>query len=131
MKKILQTTYNKAWSEKHNIIIDKTGKNFNETYNKHIDFLKKQGYQIMLCITVLDYSTANTRIKKRNRGKDNKRALLVAKNIYTKLSKIYEKYIDLDCDVVDKVFVYDNKRKLRLAYKSICDNNKKNLHVIL
>lgn len=125
MNKVLTSTYSKAWKKKYNIIIDKTGKNFNATYNKYIDFLKKQGYQIILCLTVLNYSNASTRIKKRNRGTDNKRALLVAKKTYTKLNKIYEKYIDLDCDVVDKVFVYDNKRKLRLAYKSICDNNKK------
>ena len=113
MNRVLSSIYNKAWREKYNVIIDKTGKNITATYYNYIDFFKKQGYQIILCLTILDYSTASKRIKKRNRGGDTQRALLVAKKTYAKLNKIYEKYIDLDCDVVDKIFVYDNKRKLK------------------
>lgn len=122
MKTALQTTFDKAWHEKYNIIVDKTGKDFNKTNQQYITVLKKHGYKVFLCLTILDYPNAITRISKRNRGYDNKRELQVAKKTYNKLKKIYGKYVDLACNEVDGVFVYDNQKKLKLVYKSMCDS---------
>ena len=122
MKKTLQKTFDKAWSEKYNIIIDKKGKNFNKTYDDYIIFLKKQGYRVFLCLTILDYPTATTRILQRNRGYDNSRQLQVAKKTYRELKKNYSKYVDLECNEVDGIFVYDNQQKLTLVYKSSCNS---------
>lgn len=125
MHNVLNKLFYKSWRGKYNIIIDKTGKDFKETYKKFINFLKERGYNIYLCINVLDYSTAVSRINKRNRSCDTKRQCATAKKTYKKLKNIYGKYVNLHCKDADGVFVYDNKKKLKLIYKSFCDSNGK------
>lgn len=125
MNNVLNKLFNKSWRGKYNIVVDKTGKDFKDTHKRFINFLKERGYNIYLCINVLDYSTASARICNRNRSCDIKRQCAVAKKTFKKLKNTYGKYVNLRCNDVDGVFVYDNKKKLKLVYKSFCDSNGK------
>jgi predicted ABC-type ATPase len=111
---------------KKNIIFDRTGRDINN-YNIIIDMLKKEGYTIYICIVLNTLNQIKINIderkKKTGRGVNfeylNKALGVIHENI--------PKYIDLPCEKVNGVYVYNNSNNTtKLIYSSSCNKQIKN-----
>lgn len=114
-----------AIKHKHNVVIDGTGRDFEHTYKEQIHFLKNKGYKVFVCVNILNITKALPRIRGRTKKIGRIVPISWARNTYNQLKEAYHKYIDLDCEKVDGIFVYDNKDKLKLIFKSTCNKQNK------
>jgi len=111
----------------YNFILDRTGYDYEWYYNL-IKEIKDKGYKIYLSIVLNNINTSIKRVKlrsettQRNDIQEN-----IIKKIYSRLETNIPKYINLKCEDVDEIFVYDNKNNLKLLYKSKCIDNFKHV----
>lgn len=118
--------YETAIKNKYNIIFDRTGTNFVSYYNDVIKKIKDEGYNIILCIVYNNFTNVKSRIKKREAETGRAVNETYAKKSYRDLTFNIPKYVNLNCDSVDEMFVFDNtSTSIELLYRSFCKKNEK------
>jgi predicted ABC-type ATPase len=118
--------YERALNTNCNVIIDRTGTNF-EVYNSTvISKIKNKGYKVVLCIVYNNYASASIRIKKREAETGRAVNEAYARGSYRDLTFNIPKYIALHCQDVDDIFCFDNtSSSIELLYRSTCKNGRK------
>jgi len=124
--------YEKALKGNYNLIFDRTGTNYEIYYNTVIKKIKEAGYNIVLCIVYNNYYNVHPRLKKREAETGRAVNDKYARNSYRDLTFNIPKYINLNCDDSDDIFVFDNTlSSIELIYRSQCENGKKKLLLII
>lgn len=129
--KINDILFEKAESGKYDIIFDGTGKDFEWYYNKLIKKLRKKLYTIYISIVTIDINIAIDRIKKRYDETGRNVPLSFIKDVYKKLEKAIPKYINIECNDVDGIFLYDNTKETQLLFSSHCKGDKKIVNCLI
>jgi predicted ABC-type ATPase len=134
MREINGKVFSRAWKGDYNIIYDGTGSNF-ENYSKNpVRYLQKKDYYVVLCITLLDKSKANDRVKTRLGESGRHISQEFLDDTYSNLEKGIPKYLDIKCvdqtlnkriPQLDAILVYNNNvdksSKPQLLYEMQCD----------
>jgi predicted ABC-type ATPase len=130
-KPINQILFERSYRQHFNLIVEGTGKDFDKKYDHVIKVLKAHGYTIYLCIVHNDINIALERVQAR--------ALRTGRNVPTKdVKHIYERlephiidYLNIPCEHVDGIFLYDNTDTLRLELRTQCTpSGEKYIHYI-
>ena len=125
--KINNQSFEKAIQENKNIVFDGTGRNF-EWYSKNvIKLLKDKGYNVNLVIVSNNFSSVVGRMKKRQEEEGRHVDLDYASGVYDALKTAIPKYIDLKCDYIDKIYLFDNSDTLKLILHTSCVNGEKKI----
>jgi len=116
----------KAIENKYDIVYDGTGKNYDK-YLQVMTELKEKGYTLYLCIVMArDKDIISKRI--RTREIETRRAVPpeIIEEAYGKLKTNVDKYLNLGCDTIKNIFLYDNTYNTVFQIRSVCDdkNNK-------
>jgi len=119
-------SFEKAIHDNKNIVFDGTGKNF-EWYSENvIKRLKDNKYNVNLVIVTNNFNSVIKRIEEREKKEGRTVNLQYASEVYETLKTAIPKYIDLKCDFIDKIWLYDNSDVLKLIlYISCIDGQKK------
>lgn len=120
VKIINHQSFKKAYLEKYNLIFDGTGKNFSKHYKSVIQLLKVHGYTIYLCIVHNDIDVAFERIKLRALETGRRIPIKRVKSFYETLDPHIIDYLNIPCEDVDGIFLYDNTDTLRLELRTQC-----------
>jgi predicted ABC-type ATPase len=131
VKRINHQSFKNAYLEKYNLIFDGTGKNFNKNYKDVIQLLKEHGYTIYLCIVHNDIDIALERIRLRTLETGRWIPIKTIKSFYEMIDPYIIDYLNIPCDHVDGIFLYDNTDILRLELITQCTpSGEKNIHHI-
>ena len=123
---INKALYEKTLEGNYNLIFDRTGTNFENYYNSVIKKIKAEGYNIVLCIVYNNYYNVKSRLKKREAETGRAVNETYARNSYRDLTFNIPKYVDLNCDDADDIFVFDNtSTSIELIYRSQCNRGQK------
>lgn len=113
--------YKKAIEQHKNIIFDGTGKDY-DWYSKNVlKKLKKAGYTVYLIIVMNDVNVVLERIQKRASADGRDVPEDYTRSVYDSLSIAIPKYLSLDCEYADYIYLYDNsKDSIHIIYKTGC-----------
>ena len=118
--------YEKTLEGNYNLIFDRTGTNFVSYYNSVIKKIKAEGYNIVLCVVYNNYYNVKSRLKKREAETGRAVNETYARNSYRDLTFNIPKYVNLNCDDADDIFVFDNtSTNIELIYRSQCNGGVK------
>ena len=127
--------FSKAWKEGYNMIYDGTGKNFDNYSKNPVGYLKRKGYYVVLCITLLDVVKALGRIKDRAKisGRDIDEDF--TRDVYSHLEIGISKYLGIKCTDLDAILIYNNNAekpsKPQLLYEMHCPRRTTGVNVRL
>ena len=130
VKIINHQSFKKAYLEKYNLIFDGTGKNFSKYYKSVIQLLKSHGYTIYLCIVHNDIDIALERIRLRTLETGRWIPIRTIKSFYETLDPYIIDYLNIPCEYIDGIFLYDNTDTLRLELRTQCISGEKNIAYI-
>jgi predicted ABC-type ATPase len=120
IKPINDILFKKAYQQHFNVIVDGTGKNFDKKYERVIKVLKAHGYTIYLCIIHNDIDVALERIRLRALRTGRNVPTENVKSIYETLGPHIIDYLNIPCEHVDGIFLYDNSDTRRLELITQC-----------
>ena len=127
---INKALYEKTLKGNYNLIFDRTGTNYDIYYNTVIKKIKEEGYNIVLCIVYNNYYNVHARLKKREAETGRAVNEQYARNSYRDLTFNIPKYVNLNCDDTDDIFVFDNTlSSIELIYRSRCEKGKKTVTI--
>jgi len=127
---INKALYEKTLEGNYNLIFDRTGTNYDNYYNTVIKKIKEEEYNIVLCIVYNNYYSVQARLKKREAETGRAVNETYARNSYRDLTFNIPKYVNLNCDDTDDIFVFDNtSSSIELIYRSHCKDGKKNVTI--
>ena len=127
---INKALYVKTLNGNYNLIFDRTGTNYDIYYNTVIKKIKEEGYNIVLCIVYNNYYNVHARLKKREAETGRAVNEDYARKSYRDLTFNIPKYVNLNCDDSDDIFVFDNtSSSIELIYRSQCENGKKTVTI--
>jgi len=126
--------FSRAWKGSYNIIYDGTGSNFNNYSKNPVRYLHKKGYDVVLCITLLDEGEAVKRVNTRFGETGRYISKEFMDDTYSNLDEGIPKYLDIKCSdsglsklipQLDAILVYNNNvykpSKPQLLYEMQCD----------
>lgn len=120
IESINDTFFERAYRQHFNLIVEGTGKDFNWKYEHVIKVLKAHGYTIYLCIVHNDIDIVLERIRLRALQTGRNVPTENVKHIYKKLDPHIIDYLNIPCEHVDGIFLYDNTNTLRLELITQC-----------
>jgi len=127
---INKALYEKTLEGNYNLIFDRTGTNYDSYYNTVIKKIKEEGYNIVLCIVYNNYYSVKARLKKREAETGRAVNETYARNSYRDLTFNIPKYVNLNCDDTDDIFVFDNtSSSIELIYRSQCKKGEKTVTI--
>ena len=116
--------FSRAWKGGYNIIYDGTGKNFANYSKNPVRYLKRKGYNVILCITLLDVEEAKKRISRRAEKTGRDIGEEFTEDVYGKLEKGIPEYLGIKCTDLDAILVYDNNGSTtRLLHEMFCNSH--------
>jgi predicted ABC-type ATPase len=118
--KINDTFFEMAYLQHCNIIVEGTGKDFHWKYENVIKVLKSHGYTIYLCIVHNDIDVALERIRLRALKTSRNIPEDATRNVHNIMGPIIMHYLNIPCEHVDGIFLYDNTDTLRLELRTQC-----------
>ena len=131
VNEINDISFERAISENKNIIFDGTGKDFDYYQTDVIKRLKKIGYVVNLCIVHNNVESAIFRVKKRAETHGRDVPVDYLQYVYTILEMNIPKYMGMDCDYADTIYLYDNSSEvLHLIYSTNCEDGSKHLKCV-
>ena len=122
---IYKRLYEETMAANANIIVDRTGSDFNSYFEDVIKKLKTKNYDINLVIVNAEKAKVLERIKTRQQATGRAVNETYMNGVYENMKTAIPKYIGLDCEYVKTIFLFDNTNKLKLVYKTVCKDNKK------
>ena len=122
---IKEKLFAQAINGEYNILYDGTGKNYDK-YLKVIKRLNDANYTIYLCIVVVhDMSVVKLRIASRESLTKRKVPTEFVDDTYARLKENIDNYLNLECDTVQNIFLYDNTNNTIMEIRSTCKDGKK------
>ena len=115
--------FKEASNNGYNIIYDGTGKTFKNYFSSKIKYLKKRGYNVTLCINILDVDEAIVRISRRAKMTGRDVAEEDTMKMYMQLEESIPKYLGVSCVDVDKILVYNTMLSPPLVYEMSCESH--------
>jgi len=128
---IYKRLYEETMAANANVIVDRTGSDYNSYFEDVIKKLKSENYDIHLVIVNAEKAKILDRIKKRAQATGRTVNETYMNGVYENMKTAIPKYIGLDCEFVKTIFLFDNTNNLRLAYKTSCKGDKKELECVL
>jgi predicted ABC-type ATPase len=105
---IKEILFSKAIANKYDIVYDGTGKNYDK-YLQVMQRLKTAGYTLYLCIVMVrDHSIITKRIREREFNTRRAVPPAIIEEAYGALKKNVDRYLNLGCDIIKNIFLYDN-----------------------
>ena len=130
VNEINNKSFEMAIEQNKNIIFDRTGSDFDWYSTNVLKKLKDKGYKVFLVIIMNNIETALKRIQTRANIKGRNVNQAYAENVYKILSSAVPKYLSLDCEYADSIYLYDNSKEnenIRLIYITTCDDSEKKI----
>jgi len=128
---IYKRLYEEAMTANANVIVDRTGSDFNSYFEDVIKKLKTGNYDIHLVIVNAEKAKILDRIKKRAQATGRAVNETYMNGVYDNMKTAIPKYVGLDCEYIKTIFLFDNTNNLKLAYKTSCTGDKKELECVL
>ena len=128
---IYKRLYEETMTANANVIVDRTGSDFNSYFEDVIKKLKTGNYDIHLVIVNAEMAKILDRIKKRAQATGRAVNETYMNGVYDNMKTAIPKYVGLDCEFVKTIFLFDNTNNLKLAYRTVCSGDKKELECVL
>lgn len=123
-------SYEMAIEQGKNIIFDGTGKDFEWYSTNVLKKLKEHEYTVNLVIVMNDVENVLERIIARANAEGREVPEEYTRHVYNILSEAIPKYLSLDCEYADSIYLYDNSREtIHFLYKMTCEDGIKKLRM--
>jgi hypothetical protein len=106
--KINNKSFTMAQAEGYNLVFDGTGKNKDWYIANVFNVLKNNNYKIYLTITLARIEDVLRRLNIRKEETGRTVDEWYVRDVYDKLDKVIGDYINMPCNQVNKIFLYDN-----------------------
>ena len=121
-------SYEMAIEQNKNIIFDGTGRDFEWYSTDVLKKLKDNEYHVILVIVINNLENVLPRIKQRAEEVGRDVSEDYTRSVYETLSLAIPKYLSLDCEYADHIYLYDNsKESIHLIYKTSCKDGVKKM----